>query len=203
MNGFDDDFARQLGAAREGSAEELGRLLEACRGYLLLIAERELDPQLRAKGGASDLVQQTLLDACQDFERFAGTSEADVLAWLRRVLLNNLTDFARLYRGTDKRQVDREQGLGANTLSGSEPARDLAGAAPTPSQLVIARENAQNVRAALQRLPEEYRQVILLRVEENKPFDEVGRLLNRSENAAQKLFTRAIERLQQELGEQR
>src|SRR5438105_7704898 len=56
------DAARRLAQARAGSREALGQALEACRRYLLRIAEDDLDPALRAKGGASDLVQQTFLE---------------------------------------------------------------------------------------------------------------------------------------------
>src|SRR5215470_14425159 len=108
MPGPAHDAARWLPAARTGSAEALGRLLEGCRGYLLLVAQRELAPDLQAKGGASDLVQETLLDALRDFPRFQGTSEAEVLAWLRRLLLNNLVSFTRRYRDAGKRQIGRE-----------------------------------------------------------------------------------------------
>src|SRR5262245_10155176 len=45
----------RLDAARAGSVDALGQLLEACRAYLLLIAEHELHHSLQAKGGASDL----------------------------------------------------------------------------------------------------------------------------------------------------
>src|SRR5437764_3357307 len=98
------DAAQWLPAARCGSREALGRALDACRRYLLLVADKELDAELQAKGGASDLVQQTFLEAQRDFARFHGDSEAELLAWLRRLLLNNLADFRRLYRGTGKRR---------------------------------------------------------------------------------------------------
>src|SRR5262245_32280374 len=93
---------RWLSAARGGSPEALGRALEACRGYWLLFAQRELGPDLQAKGGASDLVQETMLDAFRAFGRFRGATEAEWLQWLRRLLLNTLADFARQYRDTAK-----------------------------------------------------------------------------------------------------
>src|SRR5262245_58290664 len=79
-----EEGARWLSDARAGSPEALGAVLEACRGYLLLIAQGELSPDLRAKAGASDLVQQTFLDAQRDFGRFRGESVAELRAWLRR-----------------------------------------------------------------------------------------------------------------------
>src|SRR5580698_9544840 len=104
------DTAQWLPAARAGSGEALGQVLEACRGYLLLIAQQELDTALQAKGGASDLVQQTFLEAQRDFSGFQGTTHAALLAWMRQLLLNNLANFRRDYH-RDKRRVSREIAL--------------------------------------------------------------------------------------------
>src|SRR5262245_55812569 len=90
MSGPGDVATQWLAAARAGSSEALGQALEACRNYLLLIALRELDSGLQAKGGASDLVQETMVDALRDFRRFHGSSEAELQAWLRELLLHNL-----------------------------------------------------------------------------------------------------------------
>ena len=89
------DAAQRLAAARAGSREALGQVLQACRGYLLLLAERELDPDLQTKGGASDLVQETFLEAQKDFANFQGNSEGELRAWLRQILLHNLANFTR------------------------------------------------------------------------------------------------------------
>src|SRR4051812_49212731 len=101
-----DRTAGKLAEARAGSQEALGQALEACRRYLLLVAQSELAPELQAKGGASDLVQQTFLEAQRDFPCFAGTSEAELLAWLRCILLHTLGKFSRQYRATQKRGLD-------------------------------------------------------------------------------------------------
>src|SRR5262249_26022430 len=111
------DAGNWLAAARAGSHEALGRALEICRGYLLLGAERQLGTDLRAKGGASDLVQETFLEAQRDFVQFQGTSEEELRAWLQRLLLNNLGNFARRYRATHCREVGREQALEAGSSS--------------------------------------------------------------------------------------
>lgn len=195
MSGTPEDDGHVL-AARSGSSEALGRALETCRGYLLLVAERNLDPQLRAKGGASDLVQETFLEAQRDFARFTGSTEAELLAWLRRLLLNNVQNFARRYRDTDKRAVGREVGLPGDGSSAG--AGGLAGSGPTPSGVGMAKEQAQALQLALARLPDEYRRVIQWRYQEEKSFEEIGRLLDRSPDAARKLWSRAMERLKQE-----
>jgi RNA polymerase sigma-70 factor (ECF subfamily) len=191
-----DHASRWLPAARAGSAEALGQALEACRGYLLLIARRELGTDLQAKASASDLVQQTFLEAQCDFGRFRGETEAELLAWLRRLLLNNLGAFARDFRGTAKRAVHREVALPPEKPSG--PPAGLADDAPSPSALAVAREQAEALRRALERLPEEYRLALLLRHQEELSFEEIGKRLGRTANAARKLWARAVERLQHE-----
>ena len=65
--------------------------------YLLLVANAEIDPQLRGKIGASDLVQGNVRGSCRDFKDFRGGSDEEVLAWLRRILLNNLANASRSF----------------------------------------------------------------------------------------------------------
>ena len=63
-----------LDEARHGSTAAIGRLFESARAYLLFLAQKELPPALRAKLGASDVVQETAIDVHRDFPRFAGTT---------------------------------------------------------------------------------------------------------------------------------
>src|SRR5215470_12639237 len=93
-----NDVVRWLSQARAGSRDALGQMLEAYRTYLLLIANQQLSPELQAKGGASDLVQDTFFEAQRDFAGFAGNSADELQAWLRQLLLHNLANFARQYR---------------------------------------------------------------------------------------------------------
>jgi RNA polymerase sigma-70 factor (ECF subfamily) len=166
---------------------------------LLHIARGELGPQLQSKGGASDLVQQSVLDALRDFERFEGTSEADLLHWLRRLLLNNLADFTRRYRDTDKRRAEREVPIEAGDSS-CEPGAGLAADWTSPSGAAMAQEQADAVRRALEQLPDDHRRVLLLRYQDGLQFEEIGRALGLTANAARKLLLRAVQRVRRELG---
>jgi RNA polymerase sigma-70 factor (ECF subfamily) len=188
--------ARWIHEARAGSREALGRLLQNCRPYLLLIANEELQADLQAKGGASDLVQDSFLEAQQGFEQFRGATEAEFLGWLRQILRNNVANFTRRYRGTAKRHASAEMPLTGK--GGGAWAFDVD-AGSTPSERVMAGERADAVRRALDRLPEDYRQVLLLRHQDQLPFEEIGRRMGRSVNAAEKLFARAVHRIRQEL----
>jgi RNA polymerase sigma-70 factor (ECF subfamily) len=197
MSEVPSDLRQSLSAARAGSREALGEALEACRAYLLMIANRQLDPDLKAKGGASDLVQETFLDAQRDFTQFQGDSADELRAWLRQMLLHNLASFARRYRATDKRCLAREVPLdtGDSARPGPEPVADT----PSPSGATMADEEQQALQRALEKLPEDYRQVIRLRNQEGRSFAEAAELMQRSENAVRKLWVRAVERLQHEL----
>jgi RNA polymerase sigma-70 factor (ECF subfamily) len=189
------ELPRWLEAARAGSPEALGRLLEGCRQYLLLVANDELPSDLRPKVGASDLVQETFLRAQDHFAQFRGTTAEELLGWLRRILLNHLANVTRHYRATDKRQLAREVPL-AETPPGA--LRDvLAAVDESPRARLAAREEADELEKALAGLSEEYRRVIRWRNREDLSFEEIGRRLGRSADAARKLWARAVEQLQE------
>ncbi len=78
-------------------------------------------------------------------------------------------------------------------------ARTLLLVAFAAPMALLADERRVEVRAALDRLPDEYREVLLLRCRDGCSFEEIGQRLNRSANAAQKLWARALERLREEL----
>jgi RNA polymerase sigma-70 factor (ECF subfamily) len=194
----DDPTIRLIRQARAGSHEALGRLLDGCRRYLLRIASEDLDPRLRAKGGASDLVQETFLEAQRDFGEFDGDSEQELLAWLRHRLRYRLGKFIRSYRQTARRAAAREVPLDDGDSS-SAPGAVPAGDQPSPSERVLAEERDHLLEQAMKRLPEEYRRVIELRYRQGLSFEEIGRVLARTPNAARKLWARAIDRLKRDL----
>src|SRR5438552_8875070 len=92
-----------LAAARTGDRTARDRLFADCRNYLSLAARSRVDSWLRAKGDASDLVQQTLLEAHRGFEQFQGATEAEFLAWLRRILERKAPYLVRHYQAAGRR----------------------------------------------------------------------------------------------------
>lgn len=182
-----------LSAARAGSAEALGKVLEACRPYLLAIANEELDSDLKAKVGPSDLVQESCAKAQTIFHHFEGRERKDLLAWLRQILLNQLAGYRQRFRQTLKRDVAREvplAGAASAALAGA-----LLDPAPTPHARATAAEERAAVEAALSRLPERYRRTVVLRHLEGKSFADVGRELGCSADAARKVWLRALVQL--------
>jgi RNA polymerase sigma-70 factor (ECF subfamily) len=191
--------AEQIEAARNGSQEALGWLLERFRADLLRIANAQLDAQLKSKGSASDIVQETFLAAQQAFGRFYGGSSGELHVWLRAILLNKMATFARSYRKTGKRQLNREIRLGGLRGPGDVPVPEPPAAEPTPSSCLLAKERSHALHEALARLPEHYRQIIHWRLWEELPFEEIARRLERGVDAARMLWWRAIACLEKEL----
>src|SRR3954467_13617238 len=105
------DPEQLLQAARAGDVATLGRLLELYRRYLALLARVQIGQRLQGKVDASDLVQETFLDAHRNFARFQGAREAQFVHWLRQILAANLADLLRRYLGTQGRDVRLEREL--------------------------------------------------------------------------------------------
>jgi RNA polymerase sigma-70 factor, ECF subfamily len=192
------DSEHCLSAAREGSREAMGQSLQRCRSYLLRIAQQELDCHLQTKGSASDLVQEAFVEASQAFPRFHGHTTPELRAWLRKLLLDRLSKWKRRYRTTHKRRISRERP--SQVVDGHQAVlTDLPSREPTPSIQAMAHEQAGALQLVFDCLPDDYRQIIKLRYYQNLPFDEIGRVMGRSANAACLLWLRAIQRLKLEL----
>lgn len=197
------DPEQLLRQARQGSRDALGRLLGLYRTYLSLLARLQIGKRLEGKVDSSDLVQETFLDAHRHFPRFRGTTEAELTAWLRRILASKLANLVRHYRGTRRRDVALERNL-ASDLHQSSCALDggLVDPGTSPSRAAVRRERAVLLAGALERLPEHYRQVIVLRHFDGLAFPEVGRRMGRSTASVEKLWVRALARLRRPLGDQ-
>ena len=193
----DSLVARLLDRAREGDAQAEERLLAMCRNYLSVIARQQIGSWLRPKVDASDLVQQTLLEAHRGLARFEGRSREEWLAWLRQILARNAVDFVRHFQGAEKRRVGREVPLAAPAGGASDAVGfDPPDPGETPSQLAMQWERELQVADALTQLSADYQQVVMLRNVEQLPFDEVARRMRRSRPAVQMLWMRAIRELQ-------
>jgi RNA polymerase sigma-70 factor (ECF subfamily) len=183
-----------LARARGGDPHALDQLFAVSRAYVRLLARVRVHGRLQAKVDPSDVVQQTLLEAYRGFAGFQGTTSAEWRAWLRGIAAHNAADVVRHYRGTDKRQVARE-------ASAPEQLAAVSAEAESPSKALMRQERELLVAAALERLSEDHRQVILLRNLQRLPFDEVARQMGRSRPAVQMLWLRALRQLQKSVGD--
>jgi len=190
---------------RDGEAGAREQLFTRYQHYLYVLAQAQLGKRLRAKCSPSDLVQQTLLEAHRDFAAFQGQQEGELLAWLRRILAHNLYNEVRRY-GTHRRDTGREISLDQVQAGVDHSSlllqRCLASRGPSPSELAQRHESAARLAAALARLPQDYQNVLLLRIFEELPAEEVAQRMGRSAGAVRMLQMRALNALRQEMEEE-
>jgi RNA polymerase sigma-70 factor (ECF subfamily) len=180
-----------LMAARHGSRDALGQLLQAYRPLLLVLARDQLPSGLRAKGGASDLVQDTYVDAFTGFDDFKGHTPAEFCHWLEQAMRHNACDFGRRFRDTDRRQVSRERRLRRPDLLPADTGP--LSQAPSPIGRMLQEERAEALQQALARLSEDDRRLLLLHHRDHLPFEEVAWRLGCTAAAARQRCVRALE----------
>ncbi|HVJ79822.1 MAG TPA: sigma-70 family RNA polymerase sigma factor [Planctomycetia bacterium] len=192
-----------LVAARRGDKAALGDLLEGHSPYLTLLAKIQLGRRLQGKVDPSDVVQEAFLDAHRQFPIFRGESEREFVVWLRQILLGRVLNVVRRYVGAKGRDVRLERNL-ADEMEHSSRMLECGLAAPnsTPSQAAARSEQAVRVAEAIASLPEHYRDVIVLRHIEERPFAEVAERMSRSIDSVEKLWVRALAKLRQTLGDE-
>jgi RNA polymerase sigma-70 factor (ECF subfamily) len=188
-------------ARREGGPA-LGELLELYRHYLCLLARAQIGRRLQSRLDPSDLVQEAFLAAHRDFAGFRGTTEAELVAWLRQVLAARLADQVRRHLRARRRDARLERHL-AHELGQSSQALEHQLAAPqsTPSNQAARRERSVLLAEALKGLPADYEEVIVLRHLEGLSFAEVAGRMGRSVDSVEKLWVRALARLRRALGD--
>lgn len=189
-----------MSQARAGDGDALGRLLAMYRNYLALIARLQVDERLKAKVDASDVVQEACLEAYRDFASFRGSTEKELLAWLRQILVSNLSNLFRHYAGTQRRDVRLEVSLGVERSS--QAMGGLAQPQSSPSERAARREQAALLAEALGKLSPDHREVIILRNLQGLTFAEVAVRMGRSVDAVEKLWARALIQLRGHLGGQ-
>jgi RNA polymerase sigma-70 factor, ECF subfamily len=198
----DSSVHQLIERCRAGDAAARALLFQRYNHYLHVLAQTQLGRHLRAKVDASDLVQQTLLEAHRDFGAFQGGHEGELLAWLRRILAHNLYNEARRFAAQQRdaaREVSLEQMQAGLDQSSLALGRCLAADTPSPSSDAVQRESAVQLADALARLPEDYRQVLMLRVFEELPAEEVAQRMGRSAGAVRMLQMRALTALRDEM----
>ena len=192
--------ATLLECAKKGDREAQSDLLGKYRNYLRLLARLQIDRQLQAKADPSDLVQETLLLALRDFEAFRGINEAELAGWLRTIMARTSAQLVRRYKDTKSRDVALERQLSADLDHSTHDLRQLlVTSEPSPSQHVVKCETAVLLADALSRLPEDYREAIVLCHLQGKRLAEVATRMDRSVDAVKKVLARAMIRLRSEM----
>jgi RNA polymerase sigma-70 factor (ECF subfamily) len=200
---IDSNPEQLLHQARAGEGSALGQLLELYRAYLVVLARVQIGRRLQGKVDASDVVQEAFLGAYRDFPQFRGATEKEFLAWLRQILASLLANLVRHYQGAQRRDVRLERQLTLDLEQSSEPPdRNLVAPQSSPSQQAIRREQSVLLAEALGRLPQDWRELLILRHLEGLSFPEVARRLGRTVDCVKKLWPRALASLRRLLEEE-
>ena len=194
------DSERLLCLARQGNGRALGQLLEVYRNYLKLLARLQINRRLQGKVDPSDLVQEAFVEVHRSFRQFRGTSEAELVGWLRRILVSRLIAAARRFLDAQARDVRLERRLEEELDQSTHIARALAKGDSTPSQKAVRHEQAVLVSDALERLPDDEREVVVLHEFEELSFSEVAWRTGQSLAVVERLWIRGLANLRRQLG---
>lgn len=165
--------------------------------YLRMLARTHARRAYQAKVGASDMVQQVMLQAVQGIDGFRGGTEAEFRGWLRQILARHLCHLDRdMHR--DKRDVRREQSMEQKLAQSSMRLEGLlAGDSPTPSQNVMIGEHVIKLAAAVDSLPEAQAMAIRLHYLEGLKLAEVAQAMDKTPGAIAGLMHRGMKTLRE------
>lgn len=187
----DQELDALLLAAKGGSSLHLGRLLDSFRPALIQLADGQLGQRIRRRMSTSDLVQETLLTACDQFVDFRGVSPAEFQNWLLELFHSRLIDGLRRHQQAEKRR----QNLEAEDTSLSS----LEDSSETPSKLASLNEDARRLVEALQTLPEDAQQLIRMRYLEDRTFEDIAAELKLSLSTVWRRFQEVTSELHNKL----
>lgn len=200
MCGPNTTFHRLIETARTNS-EVLGDLLTQYRGLLRIIAAHEIGRSLGRRVDASDVVQQTFLDAQRGFEGFTGAGEPELTGWLKKILQCNIADEVRRHKAV-KRDTRREQSPYFETDSALIKLREPEADQSTASQRAVRGEQAIRLAQILDELPEDQREAVTLRHFEGWSLDEIAEAMGRTYAAAAGLVKRGMAALGRKMSEE-
>ncbi len=169
-------IAALIARSSEGDADAFGELYDRFQPEIL----RYLVHRVRDRETAEDLAQQVFLKAWQAIPRYEQRG-LPFKAWLYRMAHNQMVDHYRTHRPT-------------SDLEGVDVPEDAEA-----EQRVLEAERNERLSAALDRLSEDHRRVLVLRFLMEKPAREIGEIMERKEVTVRGLQMRALRALRKEI----
>jgi RNA polymerase sigma-70 factor (ECF subfamily) len=173
--------------------------MESLRPYLRVLARMQIEPGWQAKIDASDIVQQTMWEAHQARGQFRGESDDELRGWLRRIMARNLADEMRKFR-REKRDAGLEKSLQAALTESSQCLENCLPAADSrPDQRAMRNEQLSQLAAAIDSLPDDQRQAVILHHLQRQFAAQIAATMGRTEVAVAGLLRRGMKRLRESL----
>lgn len=200
----DDQTETLLGAARKGDSDAINRLLEKHRAPVRRLVELRLDRKVQQRVDVSDVVQDVMIEASGRLEKYLADPSMAFHLWLRQIAWDRIIDTYRRHRVSAKRNMDREQPMAVPASadrSTLELAVQLCDPQWTPATAATQREIAAKVEAAIEKMNDQDREIILMRHYEHLSNVEIAAVLQVNPPAASMRYLRAVRRLREMLEE--
>ncbi len=179
-----------LEAASRGERDALDVLVAHYLPRLHAFVRLNMGAGLRAKEASADIVQSVCREALEERDNFVFKGEGPFLSWLTSAALNKMRERARFHQ-RQRRNANREENV--------ENLAEVYGTLLTPSRVAIDREEIDRFEQALDRLPEDERQVIVLARIVGLPHKEIAAHIGRTTRATTSLLGYAMVRLASEM----
>jgi len=202
MNSSEIQASQLLTRAMSGDHESLGDLLQSHREPLLRIVQFRMNPRLRGRLDADDIVQDAFIEATSRFQDFVDNQEMPFFLWLRFITVQKLQQKHRHHLGVQARSAGREISIYSKPqpqATSAVLAAHLLGKQTSPSLAAMRAEATDKVEEVLNGMNELDREILALRRFERLKNHEVAAMLNISTTAASNRYIRALQRLRQEM----
>lgn len=189
---------------RAGHGDEAARhqLLERYRGYLKRMVAVRLDRRLAARVDASDIVQETLVEAARRLDDYLRNRPLPFYGWLRGLAGERVIDTHRRHVTSKRRTVTLERrDLDLPDASADQLVRRLFAADTSPSNHLMRQERHERLKAALGSLSHRDREVLVMRHLEQLSTAEIAQVLEISEPAVKSRLLRALVRMREQMGD--
>ncbi len=183
-----------VGAAVRREPGALDRLIEAHLDDLRAFVRLQVEPKLRLRESQSDVVQSVCREVLEDLPQFEFRGVGSFRAWLFTAALNKVRQKGAFHRAQKRdvaREVRVEAGDDSRASVGAALYASLCSPEPSPSQHAVAHEQAELIERAMDKLPEDYREALLLARVVGLSRREMAERMGRSESAVRTLLTRA------------
>lgn len=176
-----------------GDKDALNELYNRYATRVLAAVRARLGAELRGKLESWDIVQDALLASLKNVQDFDYASEGAFLHWLAKIAENRIRDQMDFYRA-ERRDHRREAALAGGSSPESLPPLDIPErtSAPSPSQVLVLSEDLTRLEQAMDRLPQESRELIVAAKIEGRTYQEIAEELGKSADAVRMQVNRAM-----------
>ena len=177
---------------RSGDDDALAELLTRHRAAVKAAVNAKIPNRMRRRISVMDVIQDAEIAVFETSDAFENRGDGSFRRWLFGISQNKLREALRWHGGTAKRAAARELTVNQRPATNAH-----AGPGPSPSEVAIGHEFAEQVRLAMAELPDDYRLVLQLTRETGLTIREAAEHLDRSREATKKLYGRAFLRFTQ------